>query len=294
MSAEVDKALVQQFAKNFQILSQQKESRLESTVIVIPGIVGTSYRMDSIGSNEAEDVVVRGTPLGTKELPHQGRYIDLTDSEWWAHVYNTDKQKMLADPSSPYLAAGMAAQNRKKDKRIIAALGGSVRQIKADGTAENIALPAAQIIAEGNTGLTRAKLVQALEILGFAEAIGDDDLSNYITLVVTQKQISDVLNDDKLTSADYNAVRLLMDAKIDVFMGCKWKKTSLLTKIGNDRLCYMYVKDGVQLGIGQDIKTTISIETGLHGQPWQPYNWMSTGAARNEDIKVVQILCKEA
>lgn len=292
---EVDKALVQQFSSNFQILSQQKESRLESTVTVKTGIIGSSYRVDSVGKNEAEDVIVRGTPLGSKELPHQGRYIDLTDSEWWAHVYQHDAQKMLADPKSAYLLAGVASQNRKKDARIIAALGGSARQVKSDGTSENIALPSAQKIAEGTTGLTRAKIVQGLEILGLAEAFDDgEDLSSLITLVVTQKQISDILNDDKMTSADYNAVRLLMDAKIDVFMGCKWKKTNLLQKTGTARFCYMYVKDGMHLGIGQDINSTITIRGDLHGQPWQPYNWMSTGAVRNEEAKVVEIACKES
>ncbi|TAL22519.1 MAG: hypothetical protein EPN94_11025 [Nitrospirae bacterium] len=290
---EVDKALAQQFSSNFQILSQQKESRLESTVTVKSGIVGVSHRVDSVGKNEAEDVIVRGTPLGSKELPHQGRYIDLTDSEWWAHVYQHDAQKMLADPKSAYLMAGVASQNRKKDARIIAALGGSARQVKSDGTSENIALPAGQKIAAGATGLTRTKIVSALEILGLADAIEDDDLSNLITLVVTQRQISDILNDDKMTSADYNAVRLLMDAKIDVFMGCKWKKTNLLSKVGTTRYCYMYVKDGVHLGIGQEIKSTITERSDLHGQPWQPYNWMSTGAVRNEEAKVVEIACIE-
>lgn len=291
---EVDKALVQQFSDNFLILSQQKKSRLEDTVTVKNGIIGTSYRDDAVGSSEADDVIVRGTALGSKEPPHQGRYVDLTDSEWWSHVYKHDEQKMLADPKSAYLITGMAAQNRKKDKRIIAALGGNARQIKSDGTSENIALPAAQKIAVGTTGLTRAKIVQALEILGLAEAINDDDLMDMVTLVVGQKQISDILNDDKLTSADYNAVRLLMDGKIDVFMGAKWKKSNLLTKTGTSRFCYMYVKSGMLLGLGQDVQTSISIRTDLHGQPWQPYSNMSTGAVRREDVKVVEIACLES
>jgi len=291
--AEVEKALVQQFSSNFGILSQQKQSRLEGSVTVESGIIGTSKRIDDIGSNEAEDVIVRGTPLGSKELPHQGRYVDLTDSEWWSHVYQMDAQKMLADPKSPYLGQGVAAQNRKKDLRIIAALGGSARQIKADGTSENIVLPAAQKIAHSNLGLTRAKIVQGLEILGLANAIDDDEMTDMLTLVITQRQISDVLNDDKLTSADYNAVRLLMDAKVDVFLGAKWKKTNLLTKTAGIRYCYMFVKSGCVLGIGKEIASNITVRGDLHGQPWQPYNWMSTGAVRREDVKVVEIACKE-
>lgn len=290
--AEVDKALVQQFGDNFHILSQQKKSKLEDTVTVKDGIIGTSYRDDAMGSSEAEDTIVRGTALGSKELPHQGRYIDLTDSEWWTHIYSHDEQKMLADPKSAALIMGLAAMNRKKDKRIIAALGGSARQVKADGTSENIALPSGQKIAHGSTGLTRAKIVSALEILGLADAIDDDDLSSIVTLVVTQAQISDVLNDDKLTSADYNAVRLLMDAKIDVFMGCKWKKTNLLTTSGGVTYCYMYIKTGVLLGLGQEKKTNISIRTDLHGLPWQPYMAQSTGAVRREDVTVVEIACQ--
>jgi len=291
--AEVDKALVQQFSDNFLILSQQKKSRLEETVTVKSGIIGTSYRDDAMGGSEAEDVIVRGTTLGSKELPHQGRYVDLTDSEWWTHIYSHDEQKMLADPKSAALAIGVAAMNRKKDKRIIAALGGNARQIRENGTSEFVPLPASQKIAHGNTGLTRTKIVSALEILGLADAIDDDDLSNMVTLVVTQAQISDILNDDKMTSADYNAVRLLMDARIDVFMGCKWKKTNLLPFTNGIRYCYMYVKDGVLLGLGQDIKTSITVRNDLHGQPWQPYIAQSTGAVRREDVKVVEIACQE-
>lgn len=295
MEMEVDKALVQQFSDNFTLLSQQKTSRLESTVEVKSGIVGTSYRDDQVGSSEAEDSVVRGTPLGTKEVPHQGRYIDLLDKEWWTHLFNFDEQKMLGDPKSAYLMAGLAAMNRKKDAAIIAALGGNARQIKKDGTSENIALPAAQKVAVGsNAGLTRDKIVAALEILGLADAINDDELGDMITLVVTQAQISDVLNDDKLTSADYNAVRLLMDAKIDRFLGCTWKKTNQLIKTSSVRYCYMYVKSGVKLGIGSDIQKNISVRTDLHGQPWQPYLNMSLGAVRREDVKIVEIACYEA
>lgn len=291
--AEVDKALVQQFSSNFGILAQQKTSRLEGCVTIESGIIGTSKRVDDIGKNEAEDVIVRGTTLGSKELPHQGRYIDLTDSEWWAHVYNTDAQKMLADPTSIYASQGVAAQNRKKDVRIIAALGGSARQIKADGTSESIALPSAQKIVHNSEGLTRAKIVKALELLGVAD-VDDGDLTEQITLVVAQQQISNVLNDDKLTSADYNAVRLLMDAKIDRFMGAVWKKTNLLPKVATVRYCYMFVKSGVCLGIGKDVSTNITIRADLHGQPWQPYNWMSTGAVRREDVKVIEIACIES
>ena len=131
------------------------------------------------------------------------------------------------------------------------------------------------------------------EILGLADAIGDDDLSSIVTLAVTQAQISDILNDDKMTSADYNAVRLLMDAKIDVFMGCKWKTTNLLTLSGGVRYCYMYVKTGVLLGLGQNIKTAITPRDDLHGQPWQPYILQTTGAVRREDVAVIEIACTE-
>ncbi|HDZ62561.1 MAG TPA: hypothetical protein ENH40_05390, partial [Nitrospirae bacterium] len=222
---EIDKATVEQFSTNFKLKAQQLESILESTVDVETGVVGVSHRVDLIGSSEAEDVIMRGSPLGSREMEHVGRYADLTDAEWWEFIYNFDKAKMLGDPTSKYLLAGVAAMNRKKDLRIINALGGSARQVKEDRTSESIALPAAQTIVHGSAGLTRAKLVTALEILGL-EDVDLEAALDQVTLVCTQRQVSDVLNDDKLTSADYNTVRLMMDGKIDYFMGAKWKKSN--------------------------------------------------------------------
>lgn len=291
--AEVDKALVQQFSDNFNILAQQTKSRLESTVTVKTGIVGTSYRDDSVGGSEAEDITTRGGDITGGDLPQQGRYVDMIDTDWWKWVYEFDEQKMLADPKSPYLRMGVAALNRKKDARIIYALQNSARQVKEDGTSELIALPTAEKIVVAGAGLTKAKLISTLEILGIAEATGEDEGEDQVTFVLTQKQISDLLGDTTLTSAEYVSVQMLMSGKPGNFLGFNFVRTQLLPKVATTRYCYAYAKSGVLLGIGKDVNTTISIRTDKRGHPWQPYSRMTTGAVRREDVKVVEIACAE-
>ena len=233
--AEVDKALVQQFSDNFNILAQQTKSRLESTVTVKTGIVGTSYRDDSVGGSEAEDITTRGGDITGGDLPQQGRYVDMIDTDWWKWVYEFDEQKMLADPKSPYLRMGVAALNRKKDARIIYALQNSARQVKEDGTSELIALPTAEKIVVAGAGLTKAKLISTLEILGIAEATGEDEGEDQVTFVLTQKQISDLLGDTTLTSAEYVSVQMLMSGKPGNFLGFNFVRTQLLPKVATTR-----------------------------------------------------------
>lgn len=291
---EVDKATVEQFSSNFMILSQQTKSRLENTVTIKDGIVGTSYKDTAMGSSEAEDITVRGGDLSGGENPMSGRYVDLIDTDWHKWVYEFDEQKMLADPKSPYLQSGVAALNRKKDARIISALGGSARQVNEDGTSSLIALPNDQIIVHNSEGLTKAKLIATLERFGIEEAVNEDEMDDMITFVLSQRQISDLLNDETLTSSDYLSVQMLMTGKPTDFLGFHFVRSQLLPLASNTRTCYAYLKSGVLLGIGKDIHTTISIRTDKRGHPWQPYSRMTTGALRREDVKVVAVECDES
>src|SRR3546814_2609506 len=95
---------------------------------------------------------------------------DVCSSDLWADLVDElDKIKMLADPTSPYVAIGVAALNRVKDDIILAAARGSART-----NSSSIALPAGQKIAVGSDGLTLVKLLQAKEILDAAEVDVED------------------------------------------------------------------------------------------------------------------------
>ena len=283
MSTEITTAFVNQYAQNFMILAQQKESRLESRVDVDRNIVGASKTVERIGSTDAYDINTRHADTKYVDTPHTRRWLDLADKGWADLVDEMDKIRLLADPTSPYLSAGVMALNRAKDDAIIAALQGNAR-----ASTGNVALGAGQKIAHGSAGLTLAKLTSAKQLLDEAEV--DDDEER--TIVVTAEQINNLLNISTVTSSDYVTVKALVSGEIDTYMGFKFVRSERLPKVSTERFCYVFAKTGLRLGIGKDIVSSIDVLPGKN-MSVQVYNRMSIGAVRTEEARVVEISCIE-
>jgi len=284
MSFEITKAFVDQFSANFLTLAQQEDSRFASCVDVDSGIVGQSKTVERIGATEAQQMFTRHGDTTPSDTPHSRRWIDLIDYNWSEYIDDLDKAKMLADPTSEYLRAGVNAMNRKKDEIIIAALRGNARTADSG----NVALPSTQKIAVDATGLTIAKLLSTKRTLDEAE-VGSEE--RY--LAVSAEQIADLLGVQQVTSSDYNAVRTLVDGKVDTFLGFKVIQTERLAKVGTSRFCMAWAKSGLRLGVGTNIATRISVRPDKNYST-QVYAQMSLGAVRTEDVRVVEIACLEA
>ena len=286
MSFQVTEAFVQQFSANFQHLAQQTESRFQPAVRVESGIVGDSKKINRIGATAAQKKTTRHGDTPLIETPHSTRWIDLDDYEWADLVDELDKKKMLADPTSDYLKAGVAAMNRSKDDVIYAAARGSVRSLS--GT---VALPAAQKIAVGGTGLTKAKIIQAKKIFRANEA--DEENGEELYFAYGSEQMEDLLGDTTLTSADFMTIQMLQDGAVGKrWMGFKWIPSERMSKVTNDRFCIAWAKSGLSLGVGAEVMTRVT-ERADKSYALQPYARMSIGAARVEDAKVVEIACVE-
>ena len=274
MSFQVTEAFVTQFSANFYHLSQQSESRFESKVVVEPGIVGESKKMNRIGATASQRKTTRHGDTPLIETPHSTRYIDLDDYEWADLVDELDKKKMLADPASAYLKAGVAAMN------------GSARS-----TSGGVALPAAQKIAHGSAGLTKAKLITARKNFRTNECDGENGEELYIAY--TSEQLEDMLNDTTLTDTQYNTVMSMMSGDIpkgQKLFGFGVVPSERITNNGTSDLALAWAKSGVALGIGAEIMTRLT-ERPDKSYAMQPYACMSLGAVRIEDAKVVQIAC---
>jgi hypothetical protein len=206
MSFQVTEAFVQQFSANFQHLSQQSESRFQSTVRVESGIVGDSKKINRIGATAAQKKTTRHGDTPLIETPHSTRWIDLDDYEWADLVDELDKKKMLADPTSDYLKAGVAAMNRSKDDVIYAAARGSARS-----SSGSVALPAAQKIAVGAAGLTKAKIIQTKKMFRANEA--DEENGEELYFAYGSEQMEDLLGDTTLTSADFMTIQMLQSVR---------------------------------------------------------------------------------
>lgn len=281
---------VTKFDEDIKLVASQKKSRLEECVTPKPDIVGASKTVDRYGDTEAQEITSRHGDTKNVEVPHLRRYIDLRDYNHPTLMDNEDEIKILDDPTNAYVTGGIAAMNRKKDKVIIAALNAAARTV--DSATPLVALPSTQIIVNGGTNITMAKLRAAIELMNAAEADSPEEEGAQRTFVYTSNQLTKLMADTTLTSADYNTLQALQDYKVDYFMGLTWKRVEFLPKAGNIRSCFVFGKSYVALGTGKNIKTKIS-ERADKNYAIQTYVEMSIGAVRIEDEGVVQVDCDE-
>jgi hypothetical protein len=287
MSTEITKAFVEQYSSNIQMLSQQKGSLLRDKVR-LESVTGKNAFFDQIGSVTATVRSSRHSNTPQADTPHSRRRVSLVDYEFADLVDDLDKVRMLVDPTSSYAQAAAYAMGRAMDDAIIAAATGSSDTGVAGGTA--VALPAGQKIAEaGTAGLTIAKLRQAKEIIDLADV--DPSLKRYI--IVSPKQISDLLGTTEVTSSDFNTVKALASGDVNTFLGFDFCVTNRLTIGSSKRKCIAFVQDGIALAMGKDSTARID-ERSDKGYATQVYYSAAFGATRMEEAKIVEILAHEA
>ena len=286
MSVTIDTAFVKQFSANVHLLAEQRMSRLRSRVLT-ESVTGESFSKERIGTTQdaanASDVRHGDTPLNN--TPHTRRWGFIADYDVADLIDRQDRVKLLIDPDSAYTLRHAGVMGRTMDTTIIAALEGSSTEGKNATT--TTALPSAQKIASGSVGLTVAKLIQAKEILDAAEV---DDFYER-TFVCAAAQVSDLLEDDKVTSKDYNTVQALVAGKIDEFMGFKFVRSQRLTD-SSGRLCYAFVQPAITFGIAVE-PNSVANDRPDKKNAKQIYTSGSWGALRSEDAMVVQVACTE-
>ena len=144
-------------------------------------------------------------------------------------------------------------------------------------------------LAVGGAGLTLSKLIEAKEILDSNDV--DPSIPRY--MAVSPKQIANLLDDNEITSADYNTVRALVKGELDTFVGFKFIMTNRLPLDGsNDRRCIAWAMDGLKLAVGKEPTARID-ERADKSYATQVYYCMSIGATRMEEAKVVEVICDE-
>ncbi len=287
MSFEITTAFVNQFGTNIDLLSQQKMSRFDGKVRVESQTGETGF-YEQIGATAAVEKTSRHSDTPRVDTPHSRRAVTLSDFEWADLIDKQDKVRMLIDPTSSYAQSAMMAMNRSRDDVIIEAALGVARTGKS-GT-ELISLPSDQKIAASATGLTLAKLIEAKE--RFGENDVDEDIPLFIA--ASAKQISNLLNENKLTSNEYANIKALVRGEVDSFMGFTFTRTQRLTTDSNgDRQVIAWAQDGLLLAKGMEAVTRIT-ERDDKSYAVQVYRAECFGATRMEEEKVVEIACVES
>ena len=286
MSTQITTAFVNQFSSNVSMLSQQMGSLLRPAVDV-ESVTGEKAFFDQVGEAAAVARTSRhqDTPLVT--TPHSRRQVSLTTFEWADLIDDSDKFRMLIDPTSSYARAAAAAIGRAMDDEIIDALGGDAKTGKDGSTTTSF--PAGQKIAVGGAGLTIAKLVSAKKLLDANDV--DPSVKRYI--VVSPEQIEDLLNSTTVTSSDFNTVKALVQGDINTFVGFEFIVSNRLKVDGSsNRLVYAFAQDGIKLAVGKDVMARIE-ERADKSFSTQIYYCASFGSTRMEEDKVVEIACSE-
>ena len=290
MSNQITTAFVEQYSRNVTMLSQQMGSKLRDTVDQ-ESIVGKNAFFEQIGVTAAQKKLSRHSDTPQLDTPHDRRRVSMDDYEWADLIDDVDKIRMLIDPTSSYAKAAAAAMGRSMDDVIITAFNASADTGVTGGT--SVALPSTSKFATSNQsdGLTLAKLREAKKFFDTNDV--DPSLQRYI--VCGAQQISDLLGDSTVTSADFNTVRALVQGEIDTFLGFQFVTSNRLpfdASNTDDRLCYAYTEDAIKLAIGKDVQAKIS-ERADKSYSTQVYYCMSIGATRMEEKKVFQIPCNE-
>ena len=286
MSTQITTAFVNQFSANVQMLSQQMGSLLRNAVDT-ESVNGEKAFFDQVGQAAAVLRTSRHADTPLVETPHTRRMVTMSDYEYADLIDDSDKVRLLVDPTSTYSRAAAAAMGRAMDDIIItAALGTS--QTGKDGSTST-ALPAGQKIAHGSAGLTIAKLVSAKELLDAASV--DPSIPRHI--IVSPKQISDLLNNTTVTSADFNTVKALAQGEINSFVGFNFIVSNRLnTDSNSDRQVIAFAQDGMKLAVGKEPAARID-ERADKSYSTQVYYCQTIGATRMEEEKVVEIACNE-
>ena len=285
MSTQITTAFVNQFSSNVSMLSQQMGSLLRGAVDT-ESVTGEKAFFDQIGESAAVARTSRHGDTPLVETPHSRRMVTLTTYEWADLIDDSDKVRMLIDPTSSYARAAAAAMGRAMDDTIISALGGTAKTGK-EGTTST-AFPSGQKIAHGSAGLTVAKLVSAKKLLDTQSV--DPSIPRYI--VVSPEQIEDLLNTTSVTSSDFNTVKALVQGDVDTFVGFKFITSNRLSDDGTSRLCYAWAQDGCKLAVGKDVMARID-ERSDKSYSTQVFYCATFGSTRMEEDKVVEIACNE-
>lgn len=286
MSTQITTAFVNQFSANVQMLSQQMGSLLRNAVDT-ESVNGEKAFFDQVGQAAAVLRTSRHADTPLVDTPHTRRMVTMSDYEYADLIDDSDKVRLLVDPTSTYSRAAAAAMGRAMDDVIItAALGTS--QTGKDGSTSTT-LPAGQKIAHGSAGLTIAKLVSAKELLDAASV--DPSIPRHI--IVSPKQISDLLNNTTVTSSDFNTVKALAQGEISSFVGFNFIVSNRLnTDSNSDRQVIAFAQDGIKLAVGKEPAARID-ERADKSYSTQVYYCQTIGATRMEEEKVVEIACNE-
>ena len=318
MSVNVNQAFVQQYSTNIMMLLQQQGSRLRNSVMNYSFVGKAASMAEQFGQVSPVRNQSRHSDTPLISTPQDKRWIYPNDYDWADLIDQQDRLRMLIDPSGPYTQAGVMAMGRAIDDEIISGFlnanntgeNGTVSTSTLHAFNSNSQSIAAATGAASATGLNIAKLRVAKRRL--LEAYVDVD-NDPLYCVISAKQHDDLLNEAQAVSLDYNTQPVLVNGKINSFMGFNFIITEripgganynaainpAITSADSDGsyvagsrwMVPCYAKSGVALGTWNDIQAAVDRRPDKRNS-WQVYVTGTFGSARLEERRCIIINCK--
>lgn len=274
MSTTIDQAFIKQYEREVHEAYQRQGSKLRNTVRSVPNVKGGSAVFQKIGSGMASTKSTHGM-VPVMNLDHSNIEVNLTDFYAGDWIDRLDELKINIDERQVIASAGAHALGRKTDELII----------------DELATASTNVIADGNVGLTKAKILQAFETFGALDV--PDDGQRYA--VVGWKQWSELLSLEEFVNADYvgsDALPYSSITQAKMWLGTIWIPHSGLPVDANDiRSCFWYHKTAIGHAASSDVVTDIT----WHGDRAAHFvnNMLSQGAGLIDESGVVTINCDE-
>jgi hypothetical protein len=293
-----------EFARNIDLLLQQKNSRFENAVTTGTYSGEKASPVDQVGASEMDDITGRFEPITRKDLPAARRWVFPISSDWSTQLDTFDALKLLTDPKSKYVEGGSAAGMRRKDAHVVTGffadskIGVSGGDTETFGTVLTTNATPGQNVSVNtggtNSGMNVAKLKEGKKRLEQAEV--DTDVEQ-IFCALTATQRDNMLNEIQVISLDFNNQPVLVDGKLNRWLGVDFIKSNRLgtgtdDATGTSTMVPLWAKSGMHLGVWQSQTTDISQRKDLRGLPWQAYIMLTMGATRLEKEKVVRLWCR--
>jgi len=276
-------------------LVQQKGSKLRP-LLDQESANGEASFHDRIGATEAEETQTRYEDTPLIIVPHDRRMVTPRNATWATLLDDLDKAKVLTNPTNAYVQNATMSIGRKEDDFIIEAFFANAYSGRTGDTA--VPFDSSNVVAvndhtydtgSGNIGMTVSKLQVIHDILKGNEVDPDEKL--YIALA--QKQVNDLLSDNKLSSNDYNTVRALQAGELNTFMKFQFVQIErLLADTSGYRRCMAWARGGMLYSVLKDLVTRIS-ERPDKNYAIQVWARLQANAVRMEEEKCVEVKCAE-
>lgn len=248
----------------------QGMGKLKGAVTVRNNVVGDTYKFRAMGKGLANQ---KATSADVDPMDISHSLITATLANWNAPEYTDifDAQEVNFDEKQELAQTIAGALGRRTDQLIIDAM--------------NSASPTA--VGNGATGLTAGDLIDA-KVQLVKNGVGSGDLFT----VINGTGLAGLLSDEKITSADYQNVKALVNGEVNTFAGfnvvvLEDRAEGGLTVATDVVSGYAFSRDAIGLAVGIDMKT--SIDYVPQKTSWLCNGMLKAGAAVRDASGLIEI-----